>query len=148
LRLFAGVRWRDDGPSLRLSASRTSPAVVRTAEGRAELAWWASRLELSPFSLALSGKLRFVPSAGVEVGALHAEGLDVAVTRSTTRPWAALELGVRLEVPVLGAFRLECQGTASAPLERDRFWIGRDTTVFRAPAVGAFGAIGIAAEFP
>lgn len=148
LRLFAGVRLGDAGPSFRVAASRTSPAVVRTAEGRAEISWWAARLELSPFTWVPSRRLRFVPTGSFEAGALHAQGLDVAVTRATTRPWLALELGVRIEVPVYAAFRLECQGLAFAPLARDRFWIGRSTTVFRAPPVGGFGAVGVAVEFP
>jgi hypothetical protein len=148
LRLFAGIGWGDGGPSFRLSAARTSPSIVPTAEGRGEISWWAARVELSPVAWIASRSLVVVPSAGIEAGALHAEGLDVDVTRATTRPWVSVEVGLRLEVPVYGAFRLECQGVALTPLVRDRFWIGRSTTVFRSPAVGAFGAIGVAVQFP
>jgi hypothetical protein len=92
--VFAEVTRAGTGlwsPSLRLGALYAQTGLLGAEVSEARFHWGSARADGCPLRLALSS-LEFRPCAVLEVGVVHAEGLDVAVPGDATRPWASLGL--------------------------------------------------------
>jgi hypothetical protein len=149
-RPFVQVIRESDSPwslALRLSAARAH-AEVTVQQGAADFTWWTGRLETCP--LRFSPVLRFALSACVpfDAGALQAEGRGVSPSRRLTRPWLSIGAAGRVEWQVLEVLVLEAAAELLVPIVRDRFFVGTDATLHRAPAVAAGATVGIGVRFP
>jgi hypothetical protein len=131
------------GVPIHLAASRgrLRLRVTFDATGDDQLAmstfrWTAGRIDACPYAIA-AGSIELAPCAGLQAGALTGRGTSVAQASSATRPWLAPELAARAALRI-GPAAVEVEGTAAAPLVRDRYYIAPSTTVHQVPAV-AFG---------
>jgi hypothetical protein len=135
------------GYTLRLSAARFQSKVSR-AEGTGEFALYVSRLEGCPAHLRAWQPLWLSACLGLDGGWLEARGADVTPSQSVTRPWLAGGETTRIELRMLEILALEVSGEVFFPFVRDRFFVGSDATVYRTPAVGFGGAVGLGVFFP
>jgi hypothetical protein len=131
------------GVPIHLAASRgrLRLRVTFDATGDDQLAmstfrWTAGRIEACPYAIA-AGSIELAPCGGVQVGALTGRGTTVDQASGATRPWVAPELAARAALRI-GPAAVEVEGTAAAPLVRDRYYIAPSTTVHQVPVV-AFG---------
>jgi hypothetical protein len=96
--------------------------------------------ELCPFTSDFASRFRLLPCAGIEVGAVHAEGLAsprLAEPSGTTDLWLAATFGPALELDLGGAFFLELQGKLRLPLLRRTYVLERPPAVaYETPALG------------
>jgi hypothetical protein len=97
-----------------------------------------------------SETVRLVLAAGPSVGALHVAVREPAPVTSPGDYWfAALELGVRLQVPVSKRVFFESGGAALLPLARQELLVlGQSEPVWRQPILSALGFLGVGALFP
>lgn len=117
---------------LRLTFDATGSDQLAMTEFR----WTAGRIDACPYVIA-AGRIELAPCAGFGAGVLTGKGTNVGQAASDTRPWLAPELAGHVALQ-LGRAALEVEGTAAAPLVRDRYYIAPSTTVHQVPAV-AFG---------
>jgi len=147
--VFVDVVRRAPGvvaPAFRLRFERAEKGPAPAGGESASFVFTTGSLEACPLTFSLS-RLLFWPCARVEAGELEAAGAGVTPVRSSTRPWVTAGGVLRSRVTVYGALFAEIEGTAFAPLVRDRFFLEPDTTVHRAPAFAGGGAAGIGASF-
>lgn len=127
-----------------------SRATTRSGQ-EATFRGYAFRAEACPWAL-LVRRFFAEPCAGMDVGAIAAEGLagaSVVNPRSRGRFWWQAVAISRLGV-VLGAVVLEAQGELAAPLLSYRFGFGPETggvTVFEMPRVGVAARAGAGVRF-
>lgn len=133
--------------ALRLSASR-GHAVVERGAGGAELTLWAGRLEACPVRVEIGPVLRVSPCLAVDAGQLRAAGTRVMPANHVERPWLAGGGIGRLEFGLWDVLAVELSGELFVPFVRDRFFVGANTTVHRAPAVAGGAALGLGVRFP
>jgi hypothetical protein len=131
------------GVPIHLAARRDKTELRATfdATGSDQLAmtsfrWTAGRAEVCRYVAAI-GPLEAAPCAGFEAGALSGRGTNVGQASDDTRPWFAPELTGRVALRI-GRAAVELEGTAEAPVVRDRYYIAPATTVHQVPAL-AFG---------
>jgi len=128
----------DRDPSLRMDLAYLAGAGEPTAgAGRAHFSRTTAGLEGCAMRLRL-GPASVFPCARVEVGALRAEGEDIARATREVRPWVAVGPSVRARWtfwPRAGAF-VELGAAAMVPVTRDRFFFEPDATIYRAAPVG------------
>lgn len=111
----------------------------------ASFRWTAGRIEGCPIAWQL-GAFSAAPCAGVQLGALRGSGATAMGATTGTRPWIAPELVGRLAVR-FGRAALELEGTAAAPLVRDRYYLAPSTTIHQVPALAYGVATSVAIEF-
>ena len=133
-------------PALRLRFERADSGTVSVVGAGADFTWTAGSADLCPVSWA-PWRLRFWPCTRVEAGVLQAVGAEVTPTRSDARPWLTAGAALRARVTIYGPLFAEIEGTAFAPIIRDRFFVEPDTTIQRAPAVAAAGGAGLGVSF-
>jgi hypothetical protein len=127
-----------------------SRATTRSGQ-EATFRGYAFRAEACPWAL-LARRFFVEPCAGVDVGAIEAEGLAGALVvnpRSRWRFWWQAVAISRLGV-LLGAVVLEAQGELAAPLLSYRFGFGPETggvSVFEMPRVGVAARAGAGVRF-
>jgi hypothetical protein len=95
--VFAEVSRAGTGPwspSLRLGALYAQTGLLGADVSEARFQWGAARADGCPLRLFFAS-LETRPCAVVELGVLHAQGLDVAVPGDATRPWASAGLTAR-----------------------------------------------------
>jgi hypothetical protein len=135
------------GYALRVSAARAQ-GLAQTNAGAAQLTLWAGRLEACPLRFEPSAAVRISPCLAVDAGQLQALGKGVSPAKQVDRPWLASGGIGRLEFGFLGVLAIELSGELFLPIVRDRFFVGADTTVHRAPAVAGGAALGLGVRFP
>lgn len=133
--------------ALRVSVARAR-AQAETSVGAAQLTLWEGRVEGCPLRLEPSAAVRISPCVALDAGQLSALGKGVLPARQVDRPWLAAGGISRLEFGLLGLLAIELSGELFAPIVRDRFFVGANTTVHRAPAVAGGGALGLGVRFP
>jgi hypothetical protein len=84
----------------------------------------------------------------MDAGQLSALGKGVLPARQVDRPWLAAGGIGRLEFGFLGLLAIELSGELFVPIVRDRFFVGANTTVHRAPAIAGGAALGLGVRFP
>jgi hypothetical protein len=114
---------------LRVTFDTTASDDVAMASFR----WTAGRVEGCPYTWQIS-RVAAAPCAGLQLGALTGSGTATAQASSGTRPWIAPEVVARVDVQ-LGRVAIGAEGTAAAPLVRDRYYIAPATTIHQVPAV-------------
>jgi hypothetical protein len=134
------------GYALRLSAAHFRSKVVRP-EGTGEFALDSARFEGCPAHFRAADPLWFSACLLVDGGRLQARGADVTPRQSVTRGWFAAGGSARVEVRLFEILALEASGELFFPVVRDRFFVDRDATVHRTPAVGGGGALGVGVLF-
>ena len=82
------------------------------------------------------------------MGRLQVVGLGIAPAERVAPLWIAAGLVGRLEWVILGPLLVEVSGEVFFPLQRDRFFVSADTTLYRTPPVGLGGTAGIGVRFP
>ncbi|HEX4477454.1 MAG TPA: hypothetical protein VH142_20330 [Polyangiaceae bacterium] len=119
---FVGFGW-ERGPEIRLGIDALYTGTV-TTEGRpAHFSLIDGRVSGCPIALPFAHVFHGLPCAGVEVGALHAEGEKsnlVGATSTVTRPWVAPFLAARLEAG-FGPVFIEAEADLRFPLYRRDF---------------------------
>jgi hypothetical protein len=133
-------------PAIRLRFERSDSGTVNVSGVGADFTWTAGSADVCPIAWA-PWRLRFWPCARVEAGVIQASGADVTPTRNDTRPWLTVGGVLRARLTIYGGLFAEVEGTAFAPIVRDRFFIEPDTTIQHVPAVAAAGGAGLGASF-
>ncbi len=142
---YRGVRFV---PSLRLGLERSRAArLALVGGGVVDFTRTLGTMSLSAVELT-AGPLWIAPTIDVEAGALRAVASHVPGATSASRAFAALGLGARVGLVVLGPIALEASAVAAFPLIRDRFFFEPDVTVARPAPVGAQAGIGLVARLP
>jgi hypothetical protein len=150
VRPFAQLVREDASPwsyALRLSLARAH-AELANDEGSADVTWWAARLEACPMRGAPLRPLALSACLPVEAGRLAAVGSGFADGQRVARPWLSLGAAGRIEWSVFEVLVIEAAGELFFPLVRDRFYVGPNATLHRAPAVAGGVSVGVGARFP
>lgn len=140
LRSRGGYTW---GLGLSATQARGSAAL---ANGQADLTWSLARLEAFPVRASF-GALRLEPTLFFEAGQLRARGVGISPSTEVRRP--ALFTGALARVSLL-AFDLLLLQLEAGPLvaiERDRFYLYENSTVFHVPLLSGVMAVGVGLEF-
>jgi hypothetical protein len=132
-------------PAARLRFERSDSATVLAGGAAANFRFTAGSLDLCPIAWA-PWRLRFWPCARIEGGVVEAGGSNETPTRSDTRPWLSAGVALRGRLVFEPVF-VELEGSAFAPLIRDRFYVEPDTTLERAPVLAAAGQAGAGVSF-
>lgn len=136
-------------PSARLVAFAGRGSLSALA-GSASLWFAGARLELCPIRLGLT-TLAFRVCAGAELGAVHAQGDVLFEPRAVTEPWITAETTLRVSwFPFAFATRsffVELGGGPVLPLDRTRYYLEPDATLYRTPVASARLATGLGWQF-
>lgn len=135
------------GYALRLSGSRAQ-AEAANSLGRADFTLWSGRVEPCPLRVSLARAFAFSACIPVDVGRLEAVGRGLSPSERVARPWLSIGGSGRIEWQPVGVLVLEAAGELFFPIVRDRFFVGADATLHRAPAVAAGASLGAGARFP
>jgi hypothetical protein len=147
--------WRATGetlfePSLRLALLRAGSGMfaVATATGKAAFTWTVGRVDVCPIVWP-RGVVRVIECARFEAGALDTMGTwDVAMTKTTTRPWLAAGPVARAEWSFLRWAFIDAEVGILVRLLEDRFYFKPDnTTVYQVPPIGVTGGAGVGVHF-
>ena len=116
---------------------RLAFGALRTTSDSARWRWYMARFELCPLRVGLGWKLASQTCAGVEAGAVHAEGLDILTPRSSTNGWFAGVVGTGL-VFETHRFVAGVRVGGVVPATRYRFYVENPWhELHRVPALGA-----------
>jgi hypothetical protein len=142
-----GEVWREGtgpiAPGMRLGLGGAG-----SSSGEARWRWYVARLDACPVRAKLGWRLLSQSCAGMEIGALRAEGVEVASPRSSTKPWLAARLTTGLLVDTSSAYA-GIEGGLVAPVTRYRFYFDHPwTEVHRVPVTGAVIEIMVGAHLP
>ncbi|WP_394832307.1 hypothetical protein LVJ94_37925 [Pendulispora rubella] len=134
-------------PSLRAGVAYSSSAPASVDAAEAHFARWTASLEGCALRMRL-GRMSLFPCAKLEVGALRAEGQNIARATSDVRPWVAVGPSARVRWLVPGQ-RLFVEGGVAAmvPLTRDRFFFQPNITIHRAAVLGAEADLALGLEW-
>ncbi len=149
LRLF--VEMSPSFFSVRASAMHADSGKVDVTGGRTRFRFWGGRLEGCPLRIGLAEHLAAQPCAGVDAGALAAEGLpgdEISNPRRTTELWLAAAVIGRLQMDLDDFLLLEAQADLRFPLLQHEFYLETpERDVHQVPPV-AFGAsLGVGFRF-
>jgi hypothetical protein len=133
-------------PSLRLGFERASSGAVDVGGPTAEFTWTVGFLEACPHRWTF-GLLDVTPCLRVEGGALEGVGAKITSAHDDTRPWFSIGAVGRAEWALVSGLFLDFEGGFRAPLSRTTYFFEPDTTIYRAPAVGALAAAGLGLRF-
>lgn len=140
----AGSNAQSIGFSLR--AARTG--ALGPSDPRARFDFLAWRLALAPVGIE-TASWRARLAALLELGAVRAEGRDVAIPESQIRLWAATGLGARFGRRLGERFYLDLSAAVLANLTRDRFVFETPrSTVHEVPLASFEGGISAGYLFP
>jgi hypothetical protein len=78
------------------------------------------------------------------IGALSGGGVNIAVPRQGSAPYAATGLRVGFELPIVSAFALRAQADAALALARPKIQIDGSDVFSVSPVVGAASLLGVA----
>jgi len=165
LRLAAGVAYGDlpgVGPTLRLSPALLWPRLRLEIEAaymplrRSRLASDGSRgvdLQLAAAALRACpvfrrGRIEFPICAGLEFGAMYGRGVGYPIAYEGRQLWAALHLMPTLQVVVHRQVALFAGLEGFVALVRPRFEVAGAGALYRAPAGGVRGLLGVEVRFP
>lgn len=93
------------------------------------------------------GRWRAGPCAGVEAGAIRAEGYGVSDPASTWEPWIAARGGGALDLALWGPVHLALAVAARVPLRRAAFVLEGVGAVHQSAAVGVAGDLAVDVHF-
>jgi hypothetical protein len=140
--------WGRSGlaPSLRLQA-HVRGASAAIGGGTAAFRLLGGSFSGCPLALR-AGPLTARPCAGIEAGAVRAEGSGLPRGFVSTRPWAAATLAGRAQIALVPRLFVEVEAALFAPFVRDRYVFDSPRVeVHAVPALGASGAVGLGATF-
>ena len=133
--------------AFRISGGRAH-AEVTNREGSGDFGLWAGRVEPCPLRFSAPHRLAMSACLPVDVGRLEAEGRGVTPQKRVTRLWLSIGSLARVEWQVLDVLVLEIAGELFVPIVRDRFFVGSNATLHRAPAVAGAASVGLGVRFP
>lgn len=133
--------------ALRLSAARAH-AETANSVGKGELTLLSARLEACPARFSAARGFALSACLPVDIGQLEAEGSDLTPSERVARPWLSIGATGRVEWQLLDMLVLEAAGELFFPIVRDRFFVGADATLHRAPALAGGASAGIGVRFP
>lgn len=137
------------GAALRAAFERSPEDAIAVGGATGAFRWTAGVLELCPVAWAgAGGALRAAPCLRVEAGVLEAAGRQIVPARADRRSWAALGAEGRVEWSFLPPAFVDVGAGVVLPLVRDRFYFAPATDVYRAPALGFTGRVGLGVRFP
>jgi hypothetical protein len=147
-RPFVAVSLRSKGGhtwGIGLSATQ-APGSASLALGQADFTWSLGRLEAFPVRASF-GAWRLEPALFFEAGQLRARGVGVAPSSEVRRP--ALFAGAlgRASFLAFNVLVLQIEAGPLVALERDRFYLFENTTIFRVPRLTGAVAVGVGLEF-
>jgi hypothetical protein len=139
--------------ALRLSFIYATTADFEVGPGAAVFVSSVGRLDACPLTWRLGERIGVLPCATVEGGVLRARGIErgrIVAAEEAIVPWAALALGLRLELEIVqDRGVIDAYGGPTFPLVRQRFVFEEPDTEIHAIAsvAGAFG-LGLGVRFP
>jgi hypothetical protein len=123
-------------------------ASVAVASSALEFAWVTGRLDACPFDITLGAGFELNPCVAWETGVLHESARNALDAPSSTRPWLGPGGVVRVAFRLAPFLRLELQGAAIVPLERDKYVFAPGAVFgYRPPPVVPSGAGGLGFDF-
>ncbi|HEX6763897.1 MAG TPA: hypothetical protein VF103_00430 [Polyangiaceae bacterium] len=103
-----------------------------------------ARPYLCPARVAVGHELGVAPCVGAELGAVVANGSDIANPETETRFWAAGELALRFDFELSDEWYLDATAGVVFPFSRYRFLFRTpDTSIYEVPAVTAAAGLRI-----
>lgn len=122
--------------------------VVRESSGGAEYTLLGGRIEGCPARWRASSAWQISPCLAVDAGRLEVVGVGITPAERVVPPWIAPGALVRLQWELVDVLVVEVSGEALFPLQRNRFFVNSDATLYRTPVVagGATAALGV--RFP
>jgi hypothetical protein len=133
--LFVGLAHRG-GATVRLGAVLGAERDASNDLGAATFQWAAARALACPFSWALTSRLRLMPCATAEAGALTVSATGITEPYTRARLWGAAGLSARLSLALGRVVRLELGGDAIVPIWRSRFYfVQPETDLYDVPPV-------------
>ncbi len=145
--LFGELRHRSRlSPSFRLGGALATSQLEESG-GQASFRWWMARLEGCPLRWQPLSWLALVPCLGVDLGALEANGLNVANKQNTTRFWFSPAALARAAVTLGRRLQIELSGGVQLPLWREHYYFGPNLTLYEVPAVAALLRLGMMFSF-
>jgi hypothetical protein len=144
--VFAEV-WREERgpftPGLRLGLGGAGSST-----DEARWRWYVARIDACPVRAKVGWRLSNQTCAGVEVGALHGEGLRIASPHASLQPWVAARLTSGLLVDVSALYAGLDVGVV-VPMTRYRFHFDHPwTEVHSVPPAGAAIEFFVGARLP
>jgi hypothetical protein len=133
------------GPTFHLAFERTSSGAVDVQGGAATFTWTVAVVEGCPHRWRW-GAVGVEPCLRFEGGALRGQGSRINPAREDTRGWFALGAIGRAEWTFAGPLFLEIETGLRAPFVRTTYYFEPDTTIYRAPAIGALAGLGVGAR--
>jgi hypothetical protein len=137
---LASTRRHPFSPSARLSAFG-SYSHLEAQTGRATLLLVGARLDLCPLRIG-SQPLALRPCVAFEAGPVFAEGETEIDPKTAVEPWLATEATLRLSWRATAHFFAELELGLVVPLQRSRFYLVPDDTLYVVPALTGRGALG------
>jgi hypothetical protein len=128
-------------PRFRLGARASLPASVTSASGFATFTLIGARAEGCPVTLTLTARADLVPCVLADGGVVRASGDSGRGTVSRTRPYWGAGVVSRVEWD-LGSADFELELGVSRPLVRDRWSFSPGETIYEAPDLLVFAAVG------
>jgi hypothetical protein len=147
-RPFVGLSFRSASGytwGLGLSAMQVHGSAAVDV-GRANFTWSLARLEAFPLRVGY-GKLRLEPALFFEAGQLRARGVAVTPAAEVRRPAFSAGALARVSYLAFDVLLFVLEGGPRLSLERDRFYLYENDTIFRIPTLTGFVATGVGLEF-
>jgi hypothetical protein len=135
-------------PAFRLAFGATLGQSTPAPDGAASFAWRGARAEACPIRAALGARLEALPCAAFELGTFSGSATGVPAARNATVLWTAAVAGARVGWAIVrSTLFVEAAAEVAVPFQRDRFYVGPDSTVYQVPAVGGGASLGIRYSF-
>jgi hypothetical protein len=146
-------RWGAGAASLAASAGAFAPQTASVAAGQAKFRAFLAGLEGCWFGgFVASTRLSLSPCVGVKGGILEASGeLAQRPSGSAARAWIAPDASAQVYAPLTRNVWLAAGAAIFFPLVRDDFVFqiprSPDVGIYRVPAAGGAGSVGLAGAF-
>jgi hypothetical protein len=141
-------------PAFRVGAERTAPHTAAGDLASARFTWTHGRVEVCPIAWSPHMRIRVLPCAGMQIGAIEARDSTASSPKTAVRLWLAPVTAARFEgVMVADRLWLEIEGGAAWIATRDRFAVGPDDaapghTVYAPGSVAGLASLGLGVHIP
>jgi hypothetical protein len=138
-----GWAW---APALRAEGAWSRSTLLSPDDPRGRYSWAYGALSASPVAWEPASRITVRPWIAVEVGAIDASGGAVQNAREEVDTWVAAVLSAHVAWRITRGFSLHGEAGVASPLQRYRFYLGPDETLYIEPLFGLRAAVGLSAS--